>query len=55
MNGERNGNGKEYDTYGRLIFDGKYLNGRRVSGLEKGYDNYGRLIFNYEFLNNENI
>ena len=24
-NGERNGKGKEYDEYGKLIFEGEYL------------------------------
>ena len=36
-NGERNGKGKEYDEYGKLIFVGEYLNGKRWNG--KGYNN----------------
>ena len=45
-NGKRNGKGKEYDNYGRLIFKGEYLNGKG-----KEYDNYGYLIFEGEYLN----
>jgi len=29
LNGERNGEGKEYDYNGNLIYDGQYLNGKR--------------------------
>ena len=27
--GKRNGKGKEYNYYGRLIYNGEYLNGKR--------------------------
>ena len=43
INGERNGKGKEYDTYGNIIFNGVYKNGKRWNG--KGYDDYGNIIF----------
>ena len=36
-NGERNGKGKEYDMFGKLVFDGEYLNGKKWNG--KGYYN----------------
>ena len=41
--------GKEYDSYGDLIFEGKYINGKRGKGKE--YDSYGDLIFEGEYLN----
>ena len=36
MNGLRNGNGKEYNSEGKLEFEGDYLNGQRWNG--KGYN-----------------
>ncbi len=44
MNRKRNGKGIEYNNYGKLIFEGEYLNGRR-NGKGKEYNNYGKLIF----------
>ena len=32
LNGERNGQGKEYDYDGKLIFEGEYLKGKRWNG-----------------------
>ena len=29
LNGEKNGKGKEYDSFVRLKFEGEYLNGKR--------------------------
>ena len=29
LNGRRNGNGKEYNTKGELIYEGEYINGLR--------------------------
>ena len=49
----QNGNGfvKEYNNNGRLIFDGKYLNGEK-DGKGKEYDDIlGYLIFEGEYLN----
>ena len=36
LNGERHGNGKEYNNEGKLIFEGEYFNGER-SGKGKKY------------------
>ena len=33
--GKRNGKGKEYNDNGKLIFEGKYLNGKRWNGKGK--------------------
>ena len=40
LNGERNGKGKEYDSYGELRFEGEYLNGKK-NGKGKQYDYNG--------------
>ena len=32
LNNERNGNGKEYNYKGKLLFDGEYLKGKRLNG-----------------------
>ena len=43
--GKKNGKGKATDIFGRLIFEGEYLNGER-NGIGKGkeyYDN-GKLV-----------
>ena len=46
LNGERNGNGKEYN-YGKLEFEGEYLNGERNGkGIEY---KYGKLEYEGEF------
>jgi len=48
--GEKNGKGKEYDSYYReLIFEGEYLNGKR-NGKGKEYC-FGTLEFEGEYLN----
>ena len=49
LNGERNGNGKEYDD-DELKFEGEYLNGKR-NGKGKEYDYDGSLKFEGEYLN----
>ena len=49
LNGERNGKGKEYAYFRRLIFEGEYLNGKR-NGKGKEY-NYNHLLFEGEYLN----
>ena len=46
---KRNGKGKEFDLYNRLIFEGEYLHGKR-HGYGKEYL-YDRLIFEGEYLN----
>ena len=43
MNGKRNGKGKEYDYKGKLIFEGKYLIGKRWNGNK--YDKKGNIIY----------
>ena len=30
LNNKRNGRGKEYNSYNKLIFEGEYLNGQKV-------------------------
>ena len=50
MNNNINGKGKEYNWNGKLIFEGEYLNGKRV-GKGKEYDYDGKLIFEGEYLN----
>ena len=39
---------KEYDNWGKLIFEGEYLNGKR-NGKGKEYE-FGNLIFEGEYL-----
>jgi len=29
LNGEKNGNGKEYNYNGKLVFEGEYINGKK--------------------------
>ena len=49
--GERNGKGKEYDSYNdKLIYEGEYLNGKK-NGKGKEYDRFDRLIFEGEYIN----
>ena len=48
--GKRNGKGKEYDSNGKLIFEGEYLNGKR-NGKGKEYDSYGELKFQGKYIN----
>ena len=43
INGRKNGNGKEYNNYGKTRFEGEYLYGKRWNG--KGYNNEGNLEF----------
>ena len=47
--GLRKGNGKKYNSKGKLIFEGEYLNGKR-NGKGKEYNN-DQLIFEGEYLN----
>ena len=48
-NGNRNGEGKEYDCQ-RLIFEGEYVNGKRHGkGIEYSYS--GKLLFVGEYIN----
>ena len=55
-NGERNGQGKEYDIYyGKLVFEGEYKNGKRWTGKGKEYNNDGSLIYEGEYLNGERL
>ena len=50
----KNGKGKEYDEYGRLIYEGEYLNGKR-HGKGKEYNEYGNLTFVGEYLNGKKM
>ena len=34
MNGERNGKGKEYIDDGKLMYEGDYLNGKKMEKLK---------------------
>ena len=52
-NGERNGKGKEFDSKGKIIFEGEYLKGKRWKGKGKEYDSKGTLIYAVEYLNGE--
>ena len=38
-------NGKEYNEYGELIFEGKYKDGKRYEGIAKEYDGFVQKIF----------
>ena len=48
----KNGKGyiKEYDYWGKLKFEGEYLNGLK-NGKGNEYDYWGKLIFEGEYLN----
>ena len=46
-----NGKGKEYDFWGRLIYEGQYINGEK-SGYSKEYYN-NKLIFEGQYLNDK--
>ena len=48
MNGEKNGKAKEYNNYGHLIFEGIYLNNKRLKGKE--YDDHKNLVYDGEYL-----
>ena len=50
IEGERNGNGKEYDDDHRLLFEGEYKDGKR-HGKGKEYYKNGKLRFEGEYLN----
>ena len=50
MNGKRNGNIKEYDRNGKLIYEGEYFN-RGRNGKGKEYYKNGKLLFEGEYLN----
>ena len=55
MNGEKNEKGKEYDYYGKLIFDGEYLNGKKWNGKGKEYKYNGQIKFEYKYFNGKRI
>ena len=50
----KNGQGKEYNYYGKLKFEGEYLNGLK-NGKVREYDDNGILIFEDEYLNGKKI
>ena len=50
-NGKKNGEGKEYNEEGKLIFQGEYLDGKKWKGKFKEYDNDTKnLVFECEYL-----
>ena len=49
LNGERNGNKKEYYKNGELLYEGEYLNGER-NGKGKEYYYNGKLLFEGEYV-----
>ena len=54
LNGEWNGNGKEYSKHGQLEFEGEFLNGKRWNGKGKEYtDDCTKLKFEGIYLNGE--
>ena len=56
LNGQRNGNGKEYDYYNsKFIFEGVYLNGKKWIGKGREYDKNNNLRFEGEYLYNHRI
>ena len=46
LNGKRNGKGKEYDYYGKLKFEGEYLDDKNWNGIE--YDEKEKNIISME-------
>ena len=51
-NRQKNGIGEEYNDDGKIIFEGKYVNGKKWKGIEYIYDEYnGHLIFECEYKN----
>ena len=53
MNGKRHGYGKEYNSEGKLIFEGEYRNGKRNGSGKEYFDNNIKFIGSY--LNNKRI
>ena len=51
----KGGKGKEYDNYGKLLFEGEYLNETRWNGNEIIYDNNGKVTKVENILNGKNI
>ena len=51
LNKIKNGEGKEYDSHGNLIFKGQYLNDERQNGKIYEYDNLNNLIFEGDYSN----
>ena len=52
VKGKKNGKEKEYDDYGKLIFEGEYLNGEKWNGKAKEYfKKNDKLMFEREYLN----
>ena len=47
-------NGREYNYYGKLIYEGEYLNGKR-NGKGKEYNFKGKLEFESEYSNNKRV
>ena len=53
-NGERNGEGKEYNGDDELLFEGEYSNNKK-NGKGKEYGKYGSLIFQGDYLYDSKI
>ena len=43
LNGKKRGKGKEYNKYGKTLYEREYLNGKRDG---KGYDIMKKIILN---------
>ena len=51
LNGEKNGNGREYDGDGNVLFEGEYLNGKRNGKGNEYFIEEQKLKFEGEYLN----
>ena len=51
---KKNGKGKEYEEFGTLIYDGEFLNGKRI-GKGKEYNNYGQFIYQGQYFNGNKV
>ena len=49
-NRNKNGNGKQLNEEGHIVFNGEYLDGKKWTGIENIYDEInGEVIFEYEY------
>ena len=49
MRGEREGEGKEYNEYGKLIFEGEFLKNKKWNGKEYHYEKT-KLLYECKYL-----
>ena len=52
---QKNGKGKEYDAYGRLIFEGEYLKNIRKKGKYYEYLKNDKTKLEYFYLNEKDM